>query len=336
MAAALKLTGLKKAAILLICLGEESATKLLRELTDEEIFKVTRSMTEIEHIPEEIKARVLEDFELAAESQAGLVVKGQEFAKKLIAGAGNKNRESSLMRQFVTGTESRPLETISKMQPSMVAGLLEREHPQTLALVLSTQATEHAGAIIAKLPEEKRADVIHRIATLDKVSPAVIDRIEEALSKEIGIVVGAQEQRQVGGLKKVVEILDSMRDNLDSEILESLEEVDPEMVENIRKMMFTFEDLCALDGRSIQMILREVNNDSLTLALKTASEEIKAKIFANMSSRAADMIMDDLEAMGPVRLSEVEVMQQTIVKIAMKLEEEGKLVLGKGGSDEFV
>lgn len=336
MAAATKLTGLKKAAILLICLGEDTATKLMRELTDEEIFKVTRCMAEIEHIPEDMKMRILEDFELAAESQAGLVVKGQEFAKKLIAGAGNKSRETSLMRQFVTGTESRPLETIAKMQPSIVAGLLEREHPQTLALVLSTQATEHAGAIIAKLPEEKRADVIHRIATLDKVSPAVIDRIEEALSKEIGIVVGGQEQRQVGGLKKVVDILDSMTDNLDSEILENLEEVDPEMVENIRKMMFTFEDLCALDGRSIQMILREVNNDSLTLALKTASDEIKAKIFANMSSRAADMIMDDLEAMGPVRLSEVELMQQTIVKIAMKLEEEGKLVLGKGGSDEFV
>jgi flagellar motor switch protein FliG len=337
MTAAEKLTGLKKAAILLICLGEEAATKLLRELTDEEIFKVTRCMSEIEHIPEEIKTRILEDFELSAESKAGLVVKGQEFAKKLIAGAGNKNRESSLMRQFITGTEARPLETISKMQPSMVAGLLEREHPQTLALVLSTQATEHAGAIIAKLPEEKRADVIHRIATLDTVSPAVIDRIEEALSKEIGIVVGAQEQRQVGGIKKVVEILDSMTDNLDSDILEGLEEIDPEMVEDIRKMMFTFEDLCALDGRSIQMILREVNNDSLTLALKTASTEIKLKIFSNMSSRAADMIRDDLEAMGPVRLSEVEAMQQTIVRIAMKLEEEGKLVLNKGGGgDEFV
>lgn len=337
MTAAEKLTGLKKAAILLICLGEEAATKLLRELTDEEIFKVTRCMSEIEHIPEEIKTRILEDFELSAESKAGLVVKGQEFAKKLIAGAGNKNRESSLMRQFITGTEARPLETISKMQPSMVAGLLEREHPQTLALVLSTQATEHAGAIIAKLPEGKRADVIHRIATLDTVSPAVIDRIEEALSKEIGIVVGAQEQRQVGGIKKVVEILDSMTDNLDSDILDGLEEIDPEMVEDIRKMMFTFEDLCALDGRSIQMILREVNNDSLTLALKTASNEIKLKIFSNMSSRAADMIRDDLEAMGPVRLSEVEAMQQTIVRIAMKLEEEGKLVLNKGGGgDEFV
>ena len=199
------------------------------------------------------------------------------------------------------------------------------------------QATEHAGAIIAKLPEEKRSDVVYRIATLDAVSPAVIDRIEEALSKEIGIVVGGEEQKEVGGLHKVVEILDNMTDNLDAEILENLEEIDPEMVENIRKMMFTFEDLCALDGRSIQMILREINNDSLTMALKTASDEIKEKIFANMSSRAADMIRDDLGAMGPVRLSEVEAMQQTIVKIAMKLEEEGKLVLGRGtGGDEFV
>ncbi|NLX18682.1 MAG: flagellar motor switch protein FliG [Desulfobulbus sp.] len=331
-----KLTGLKKAAILLICLGEEAATKLLRELTDEEIFKVTRCMADIEHIPEDVKTQVLTDFEMAAEGQVGLVVKGQEFAKKLIAGAGSKGRENSLMRQFVAGTESRPLETIAKMQPSMVASLLEREHPQTLALVLSTQATDHAGAIIAKLPEEIRADVIHRIATLDTVSPAVIDRIEEALSKEIGIVVSSHEQHQVGGLKKVVDILDAMTDNLDSEILENLEEVDPEMVEDIRKLMFTFEDLCALDDRSIQMILREINNDSLAMALKTASDEIKHKIFSNMSSRAAEMIKDDLEAMGPVRLSEVEVMQQTIVKVAMKLEEEGKLTLGKGGGDEFV
>ena len=337
MSAAKNLTGLKKAAILLICLGEDLATQLMRELTDEEIFKVTRCMADIEHIPDDLRQRIIEDFELAAESQAGLVVKGQEFAKKLIASTGSKTRETSLMKQFVSGTEARPLETIAKMQPTMVAGLLEREHPQTLALVLSTQSTEHAGAIIAKLPEDKRADVVYRIATLDTVSPAVIDRIEEALSKEIGIVVGGQEQREVGGLKKVVEILDSMTDNLDGEILESLEEVDPEMVENIRKMMFTFEDLCALDGRSIQMILREVNNDSLTMALKTASDEIKNKIFSNMSSRAADMIKDDLEAMGPVRLSEVEAMQQTIVKIAMKLEEEGKLVLGRGsGGDEFV
>ncbi|MFP7756397.1 flagellar motor switch protein FliG [Thermodesulfobacteriota bacterium B35] len=331
-----KMTGTTRAAILLMCLGEDLAARVMRELTDEEIFKVTRAMAEIEHIPEDVRKRVLEDFELDTESQAGMVIKGQEFAKKTIAGTGSEERVKSLMRQFITGTESRPLETIAKMQPVMVAGLLEREHPQTVALILSTQTAAHASAIIAHLPEDRQADIVYRIATIDKVSPGVIDRIEDALNREIGVVVGDQDQRQVGGIPKVVEILDNMENNLDADILDSLEEVDPDMVEDIRKQMFTFEDLVNLDGRSLQMILREVNNDSLTMALKTASDELKEKIFSNMSARAADMIRDDLEALGPVRLSEVEAMQQTIVKIAMKLEEEGKLVLGKGGGDEFV
>ncbi|PIE58464.1 MAG: flagellar motor switch protein FliG [Desulfobulbus propionicus] len=331
-----QLDGVKKAAILLMCLGEEIATTIMRELTDEEVFRLTRYMATVEHIPEHIKQRVLEDFELATESQAGLVVRGQEFAKKTIAGSGDQDRVANLMKQFVSGTEGRPLETVAKMQPTMVAGLLEREHPQTVALVLSTQTPEHASAIIGLLPEEMRADVVYRIANLDTVSPNVIDRIEEALNREVGVVVGDQDQRQVGGISRVVDILDNMADNLDSDILENLEEIDPDMVEDIRKLMFTFEDLCALDGRSMQMILREVNNDSLTMALKTASEDLKDKIFSNMSARAADMIKDDLETMGPVRLSEVEAMQQTIVKIAMKMEEEGKLVLGRGGADELV
>lgn len=331
-----KLNGIHRAAILLVCLGEEVASRVMKEMTDEEIFKVTRAMAEIEHIPEDIKAAVLSDFELSAEAQAGMVVKGQDFAKKIIAGSGSEQRVQSLMKQFVTGTETRPLETIAKMQPGMVAGLLEREHPQTVALILSTQTSNHASAIISHLPEVMRHDVIYRIANLEDVSPEVIDRIEDALHREIGIVVGVQDQRQIGGIPKVVEILDNMENNLDADILDNLEEVDPEMVEEIRKQMFTFEDLRAVDGRSLQMILREVNNDSLTLALKTASDELKEKIYSNMSARAADMIRDDLEALGPVRLSEVEAMQQTIVKIAMKLEEEGKLVLGRGGGDEFV
>ena len=331
-----KLDGIHRAAILLMCLGEETAAQVMREMTDEEIFRITRAMAEIDHIPEDVKTAVLTDFELSAEAQAGMVIKGQEFAKKIITSTGDEERVKSLMKQFITGTESRPLETIAKMQPAMVAGLLEREHPQTVALVLSTQTPQHSSAIISHLPEEMQSDVIYRIATIDSVSPGVIDRIEDALHREIGVVVGTQDQRQMGGIPKVVEILDNMTDSLDAEILENLEEVDPDMVEEIRKQMFTFDDLVNVDGRSLQMILREVNNDSLTLALKTASDELKEKIFANMSARAADMIRDDLEALGPVRLSEVEAMQQTIVKIAMKLEEEGKLVLGKGGGDELV
>ena len=329
------LTGVNKAAVLLMCLGEEASAKIFSELNNDEIRQVTRAIATIDHIPEEIKERVIANFHEAQEEYAGLFIKGDEFAKKAISSLESEERVDILLEQFISGTETHSLETIALMQPRMVAGLLEKEHPQTVALVLSTQHVEHAGEILSNLPEEMRADVVYRIAKIEKVSPEVIARIEDALHREIGLVAG-KEQKQVGGLDKVVDLLNHLSNNIDVDILDNIEEEDPDMVEEIRKLMFTFENLVALDGRSLQMILREVNNDSLTLALKTASDEIKEKIFANMSARAADMIRDDLDAMGPVRLSEVEAMQQAIVKIAMKLEEEGKLVLGSGGADELV
>ncbi len=329
------LTGLNKAAVLLMCLGEEASAKIFEELSDEEIRKVTRTIASIDHIPEDIKERVLDIFREDQDNFAGLFLKGSDFAKKAISTLDSDERSRELMEQFISGTESGSLETIALMSPRMVAGLLDKEHPQTIALVLSTQHVEHAGEILSNLPEEMRADVVYRIAKIEKVSPEVITKIDDALHREIGLVAG-KEQKQVGGLDKVVELLGHLKNNIDADILDDIEENDPDMVEEIRKMMFTFENLGELDGRSLQMILREVNNDSLTMALKTASEEMREKIFANMSARAADMIRDDLDAMGPVRLSEVEAMQQSIVKIAMKLEEEGKLVLGTGGGDELV
>lgn len=329
------LTGLNKAAVFLICMGEEATASVFKELSDNEVRQVTRAMANIEHIPNNIKQKVFDSFYEAQMQEAGLFIKGGDFAKKAIAATDSGSRTHDLLEQFISGTESRPLETIALMQARMVASLLEKEHPQTVALVLSTQHTEHASEILACLPEEIRADVVYRIAKIEKVSPEVINRIEDALHREIGLVAG-KEQKQLGGIEKVVDLLGYLENNLDSEILETIEETDAEMAEEIRKRMFTFENLISLDGRSLQMILREVNNDSLTMALKTASEEMKEKIFANMSNRAADMIRDDLDAMGPVRLSEVESMQQSIVKIAMKLEEEGKLVLGTGGGDELV
>ncbi|BCL60613.1 flagellar motor switch protein FliG [Desulfomarina profundi] len=329
------LTGLNKVAVLLICLGEEATSRIFDELSDDEVRQVTRAMASIEHIPMDIKEKVFAQFHEAQNQFAGLFVKGEEFAKRAIAATPGDQRSEFLMDQFISGTESKSLETISLMAPRMVAGLLEHEHPQTVALVLSTQHVEHASEILANLPEEVQADVTYRISKIEKVSPEVISRIEDALHREIGLVSG-KAHKKVGGIDAVVGILNHMKNNLDADILEKMEETDPDMAEEIRKKMFTFENLVALDGRSLQMILREVNNDSLTMALKTASEQMKEKIFANMSARAADMIRDDLDAMGPVRLSEVELMQQSIVKIAMKLEEEGKLVLGSGGGDELV
>jgi len=329
------LTGLNKSAVLLICLGEEAAANVFKELSDDEVRRVTRAMAAIDHIPTDIKEKVFSLYFESKEQFAGVFVKGNDFAKKAISAIDHGERTEVLLDQFISGTESRSLETISLMQPQMVAGLLEKEHPQTVALILSTQHVEHAAEIMAHLPEAMQSDVVYRIAKLDKVSPEVLGVIEDALNREIGLVAG-KEQKEIGGMNKVVDMLGNMKNNLDADILEAIEETDPDLAEEIRKMMFTFENLVALDGRSLQMILREVNNDSLTMALKTASEEMKEKIFANMSARAADMIRDDLDAMGPVRLSEVEAMQQAIVKIAMKLEEEGKLVLGSGGGDELV
>ncbi len=328
------INNVKKAAIVLMCLGEDATAKIFQEFTDDEIRRVTKAMASIEHIPSDIKQKVLDSFIDAQKDYAGLFVKGSDFAKMALAKT-ESDRASALLDQFISGEESNPLETISMMQPRMVASLLEKEHPQTVALILSTQHVQHASDILACLPEEMQADVVYRIAKIEKVSPDVITGIEEALNKELGRSIG-REQKQVGGINKVVDLLGHMQNNLDADILENIEETDIEMAEEIRKLMFTFENLISLDGRSLQMILREVNNDSLTMALKTASEEMREKIFANMSSRAADMIRDDLDAMGPVRLSEVEAMQQSIVKIAMKLEEEGKLVLNKTGGDEFV
>jgi len=330
------LSGIDRAAILLICLGEEAAARIFTELSDEEVRRVTRAMASIEHIPLRTKEKVIERFRGAQANFSGIFVKGADFAKKSLSNLPTPERGQYLLDQFVSNAETKSLETIAMMQPRMVAGLLEKEHPQTIALVLATQEAGHAAEILAQLPDAMRPDIVHRIAKIDKVSPEVLSRIDDAIQREIGLVAG-REQRQVGGIDKVVDILDGMKNNLDADILEKLEETHPELTEDIRKKMFTFEDLIALDGRSLQLILREINNESLTLALKTASDEMKDKIFANVSARAAEMIKDDLEAMGPVRLSEVELMQQTIVKAAMKLAEEGKLVLGDGGGgDELV
>ncbi len=329
------LNGLNKVAVLLICLGEQATAKIFEELSDDEVQQVTRAMAAIDHIPEEVKSRVVDEYLDSQKRYRGIFIKGDTFARNAIAATSEDARAKFLMDQFLSGTETKSLETISLMAPAMVAGLLENEHPQTVALVLSTQNLQHAAEIFSNLPEEMRADVAYRISKIEKVSPLVLNQIEDALHREIGLVSGSK-QKQVGGIDAIVGILNNLQGNMDVEILEEMEETDPDMAEEIRKKMFTFENLVSLDARSLQLILREVNNDSLTMALKTASDGMKEKIFANMSARAADMIKDDLDAMGPVRLSEVELMQQSIVKIAMKLEEEGKLVLGTGGGDELV
>jgi len=331
------LTGKQKAALLLLCLGEEAAAKIFEALDDSEVREISRCMMDIEHVDQALAREVLEEFKTARGGDIGIFVHGGEFAKHAIMGGSNSDRAKYLLDQVSAGIEGRPLETISKMHPRMVAGLLEHEHPQTVAFVLSTQKDDHAGRILRELPDELCGDIMYRIAKIENVSPDVIEQIEAALQREIGVAVES-DRKQVGGLDKVVEVLSKLDKSTEQVILASIEAIDPELAEEIRRRMFTFEDLLAIDNRGMQAILRDVSTDMLTLALKTASDGIKEKIFSNISQRAADMIVEDLEAMGPRKLSEVEAMQMEVVKVALKLEEEGTLVIpGRGGGgDELV
>jgi len=331
------LSGAKKAALLLLCLGEEATAKIFEALDDGEVREISRCMMDIEHVDPAVAREILEEFKQSRSGDVGVYVRGEDFAKHAILGGSNNERAQQLLDQVSAGIEGRPLETISKMHPRMVAGLLENEHPQTVALILSTQKDEHTSRILAELPDDIRGEVMYRIAKIDNVSPDVINQIEDALQREVGVVVG-RDRKQVGGVEKVVEILGKMDKGQDQVILTSIEATDPDMAEEIRRLMFTFEDLALIDNRGMQAILREVSTDMLTLALKTASDAIKEKIFSNISQRAADMIAEDLEAMGPRKLSEVEAMQMEVVKVALRLEEEGSVVIpGRGGGgDELV
>ncbi|MEZ4483681.1 MAG: flagellar motor switch protein FliG [Syntrophotaleaceae bacterium] len=331
------LSGTEKAAILLMCLGEEATARIFESLSDAEVREISRCMVNIEHIPAEVSREVVEQFHRTQKTQAGLFIRGNEFVKKAIAGSGDQQRAEKLMEAVSWENEARPLETIAIMQPHMVASLLEDEHPQTVALILSTQKIDHSAKILNFMSDSVRANIMYRIARIEQVSPEIVGQIEDALRKEIGIVARQDKQQQLGGISRVVDIINNMGQGADKAILEGIEQTDPDMAEEIRKSMFTFEDLANLDGRTLQTILREINNDQLTLALKSASDNLKESIFQNISGRAAEMIQDDLEAMGPVKLSEVETMQQTIVKIVLKLEEEEKILIpGRGGADALV
>jgi len=330
-----KMTGAEKAAYLLICLGEEVTAEVFKELKDEEIRWVSNYMKGVDHVPADLAKEVVNQYRKTQADYAGLFVDGSDFMNKALASTGDDERVESLLEDLNSEFDGKPLETISMMEPRMVADLLKNEHPQTVALILSTQKAEHTGQVLGYLPEELRSDVIYRIAKIEKVSPEVIHQIEDALQREIGGFV-KKDQHHVGGVDKAVEILTRMERAMEQEILSGIEAVDMETAEKMRNLLVTFEDLHKIDNRGMQKILREVKNEELTLALKTAPETIKDKIYQNISERAADMIAEDLEALGPVRLSDVERAQQGIVKIALRLEEEGQLVMPGKGQETLV
>ncbi|RUM87161.1 MAG: flagellar motor switch protein FliG [Thermodesulfatator sp.] len=329
-----KLTGPQKAAIFLIVMGEEFTSEVYKYLDEEDIKRIGVEMAKLEYVPAEAVKKVLEEAHLEAkELLADLTVSPEEFLQKsLVRAYGEKGKELWEEIRKELGPET--FKKLKRLDPKTVANFLRNEHPQTIAIVLLHLDPDLAGQILQFLPEKIRSEVLLRIALVDKVDPEIVEEISNALEEELQSVGGTL-GRKLGGSEKAAEILTHAGRELEDEILSDIEEENPTLAEEIRKYLFTFEDFLQVDDLAIQTLLREISTDDLRLALKGASEEVREKFFRNMSERAATLLKEDLEVMGPVRLSDVEKAQQNIIKVAKRLEQEGKIILGRG-EEEFV
>lgn len=316
------LTGLEKSAILLMCLGEDAAAQVFRELSDTQVSKISKTMASINHIPSEVRQQVLDQYREEQERFSGDFFKGNEFAKTSIYATDSGERTQALLNRHIAETESRPFASLADMKPQVAADLLENQHPQIIALIISTQPSDQGAEIISCLPESLRADIIERIARLESVSDKAFQDLEDIFSREIERN-HTHELKPIKGFNRAVDFLNKMSSGLNTSILESLEETDDDLAEKMRRQMFSFESLKNLDDQSLQLLLREISNESLGIALQNCSDDLRSRIFSNMSSRAVAMIRDDLESMGQVSASEVKAVQQSIVKTAIRLKEAG-------------
>ncbi|MDA8414008.1 MAG: flagellar motor switch protein FliG [Desulfobacteraceae bacterium] len=328
--------GSDKAAILLLYLGPEATSSVFKHLEDDEIKKIGQSMASLGRVSRPLILDVVNEFSQLTDPTTGFFSQGEEFVKKILEQALGPQKAEALLMELYTSSRGDMVDILGNMDSKSIANFLSQEHPQTVAVILAKLRPMQTGEIITLLPQEMQAEVVLRIADVEHVSPEILAEIDEVIRKEL-TSVGSGQRFKVGGVEKVVELFGHLDRSREKQILDKLDELNPPLAELIRKHLFTFENIFSLDDRGIQAIMREVGNDTLTLALKTCTDDLKEKIFRNISSRAAEMIKDDLEVMGPVRLSDVEKAQTEIVKIAGKLEEEGKIVIaGRGGEDVLV
>jgi flagellar motor switch protein FliG len=330
------MTGADKAAILLLYLGADVTAKVYEHMEDEEIKKISKSMAHLGHVPRHTIVQVVVDFNEVLSPESGIFAQAEEFVQKILEKALGPGKASMLMEELRASSYGDLVDILAAMDSKSIANFLSQEHPQTIAVILAKLKSKQTSEIISYLPQELQAEVVLRIADVEQVSPEILQEIDEVMRRELKSMGGVQRYK-VGGIEKVVDMFNHFDRSKEKQILEKLDVLSPPLAEVIRKHLFTFEDVFALDDRSIQSVMREVSNDTLTLAMKTSTDDVKNKIFKNISSRAAEMIKEDLEVMGPVRLSDVEKAQSEIIKIVRKMEEEGKIVLaGRGSEDALV
>lgn len=328
------LKGFEKAAILMNYLGPEATKKLLKRMDDGDIRKLLTVMSKYRIVPISITKRVLEEYyELVSESE-DYIFSDSPTSKETVVDALGEERARGVLGHLNTSTSSRPtLESLEQVDAKSLANFLIHEHPQTCSVILAHLEAEKKGEVLKRLPEALQAEVVLRMANLDHVAPELIREVDRVLKDELANL-GTVEQAALGGVQPVAEMLNVMDKNTEKSIMSRIEERDPILAEEIRKLMFVFEDIGKIDDKGIQTLLKEIPNEKLLLALKTSNEEIKNKVFKNISQRAAQMLKDDLQNMGPSRLSDVETAQVEIVNVARRLESEGKILIARGGSED--
>jgi len=330
------LAGHDKAALLLSLLGSRSTSLVFDHLKDNDVKKMINAMANVKKAPIWMTKRVLEDFYSSINEDADLLFsdnKGRDF----IINALGEGRAKQLLGQIVDVGAANTLESLELVDSRTLANFLINEHPQTIALVIAHLASERMVDVLRRLPEGLQAEVVLRIANLDFVSPELIAQLDDVLKTELS-TLGSIDTNQLGGVEPIADMLNLMDKNTEKNIMSRVEEKDPELAEEIRKLMFVFEDIIHVDDQGIQNLLKDVDNQQLVIALKTAPEEIKQKLFGNMSNRAATMLQEDLDALGPTKLSDVEKAQNAIVQKVKELESQGKAFISRGGegSDALV
>ncbi len=328
--------GLEKSAMLLLSLGEDAAAEVLKHLGPKEVQKLGHAMARIKSVPRDKIEQLVEEVEAYSIKGAGLTA-DENMIRAMLTKALGDDKAANLIGRILQGGDTAGIESLKWMDAATVADLIKNEHPQIIATILVHLEFDHAGEILKLFTERLRNDVLLRIATLDGVQPVALRELNEAMARMMAGASASVKKAAMGGIRHAAEILNFVGQAAETSIVDNVREYDPDLAQKILDEMFVFENLMDVDDRGIQLLLREIQSDSLILALKGASPELREKIFKNMSQRAAEMLKEDLESKGPVRLSEVEAEQKEIIKIARRLADEGQIQLGgKGAEDQMI
>jgi flagellar motor switch protein FliG len=326
------LSGVERAAVLLLMLGEEGAASVLQHMGPREVQKLGASMSSIRNVSQEQVNGVVDRFLEAVGKHTALGIDAESYMRTALVKALGEDKARGLMDRIVLGDTTQGLETLKWMDPRSIADMIRNEHPQIVAIVLAYLDSDHAAEVLAHLPERTRSDLLLRIATLDTVQPAALQELNQVLEKQFSGNATVKASA-VGGVKTAANILNFMDSSAETEVMDRMKDADGVLAQQIQDLMFVFDDLVEIDDQSIQALLREISSETLLLALKGSDEGIKEKFFKNMSKRASEMLRDDLDAKGPVRVSEVEAAQKEILGVARRMADEGQIVLGKGGEE---